>query len=470
WTPTMAGVYPFTVWVDDNGDPSLTNTVSFTVFVTNAAPAIANQSFSIDENSPTGTLVGVVAASDGDSNTITYAITGGNVDNAFSIDPATGTLTVNEAAAMDHEANHPFSLTVEVTDDGSPSLSRSATITVNLNDLNEAPILPDQALFLPPNAIFGTVIGPVMANDPENNPITFAIQSGNEAGIFLLNSSSGQLIVNLNTTLTQALQFVMTATDNGAPALSGTGTVYIGVEDILVSDTGSVRALVPTNGSLAATWTNRLFDDSGWLSGAFGVGFERGSGYDPLIGLDVAATLHNRHAGVYIRSPFDVPNPALVGGMVLRMKYDDGYVAYLNGTPVAQRNAPSNAPAWNATATGAHPDSQALVFEDVDISAHVNRLVAGTNVLAIHGLNQTAGNGDMLIAAQLIAPGAGFIGVTVPPTFGPSFASALDVTTANLNGEIIAEGGEDPEVFAVWDTADRGTNAGAWTHNRYHGQ
>ena len=78
WTPTMAGSYAFTVRVDDRGSPNLSDTESFSVDVSNAAPTMADQNFAIAENSAVGTQVGTVVASDGDGDGFTFAIAGGN--------------------------------------------------------------------------------------------------------------------------------------------------------------------------------------------------------------------------------------------------------------------------------------------------------------------------------------------------------------------------------------------------------
>ncbi len=106
----------------------------------NLPPVVADQGFSIDENSPDGTVVGAVAASDPDAgDTLSYAITGGNTGGAFAIGAANGLLSVANASALDFETTPSFALTVEATDQG--GLSDAATVTVDLNDLVEG-VLP----------------------------------------------------------------------------------------------------------------------------------------------------------------------------------------------------------------------------------------------------------------------------------------------------------------------------------------
>ena len=66
--------------------------------------------------------MGTVVASDPDAgDTLTYAITGGNTGGAFTINPSTGEITVNNSAALDFETTPSFNLTVAVTDSGTPA-------------------------------------------------------------------------------------------------------------------------------------------------------------------------------------------------------------------------------------------------------------------------------------------------------------------------------------------------------------
>jgi len=96
----------------------------------NQAPVIANQSFSVAEGSVAGTLVGTVVASDPDAGqTLSYALTAGNTDGAFTF--VGNQLQVANAAAV-RTAASPFSLTVRVTDNGNPALSTTATVTVTV--------------------------------------------------------------------------------------------------------------------------------------------------------------------------------------------------------------------------------------------------------------------------------------------------------------------------------------------------
>ncbi|MBL4640795.1 MAG: lamin tail domain-containing protein, partial [Verrucomicrobiales bacterium] len=167
-------------------------------------------------------------------------------------------------------------------------------------------------------------------------------------------------------------------------------------------------ALVPSSDNGGDTLGNRWrggrepFDHDDWDSGNDGVGYDQNADYDPHIGIDVDAEMNDVNQSVFVRIPFRVSaaDRKKSNFMVLHMKYDDGFVAYLNGTRIASANAASN-PAWNAGATGQHDDASAVTWVSFDVGKHINRLKTGNNILAIQGLNAGLGSSDMLINAEL---------------------------------------------------------------------
>jgi hypothetical protein len=125
-----------------------------------------------------------------------------------------------------------------------------------------------------------------------------------------------------------------------------------------------------------------------------------GLSYRSLINLDLQAQMPGVNASTFIRVPFTLSNPS-VESLVLRMNYDDGFVASVNGQEIARRNAPLT-PQWNSAATASHPNALALTAEEINVSDHLAALQAGNNILAIHGLNQSAGDADFLILPELV--------------------------------------------------------------------
>jgi hypothetical protein len=182
----------------------------------------------------------------------------------------------------------------------------------------------------------------------------------------------------------------------------------------LVAENAPKRVLVPTR-DIGDVWkSGGAFDDSAWTSvtsGPGGIGYERGSGYQQYLSIDLGAQMYNKQATCYIRIPFTVSSTAY-SNLLLKMRYDDGFIAYLNGTEVARRNF-TGTPQWNSVGDTDNPDAAAVVQETIDISAFVRVLKSGTNLLAIHGLNGTLDSSDLLISVELSAA-QGATGSTAP--------------------------------------------------------
>ncbi len=189
------------------------------------------------------------------------------------------------------------------------------------------------------------------------------------------------------------------------------------VQTQLVKTDSPMRVFVPSadNGgaSLGMAWTDPDFDDSRWTAGTGGFGFDPGGGFEDLIGTNVQTEMAGVSASAYARIPFNVERPRAYFALRLRMKYDDGYVAYLNGVEVARRNAPLPA-LWDSEATAAHRDSLAVQFEDVDLSDASHLLRLGRNVLAIHGLNKGIRSNDFVVAGELWGSLPGEIAESTP--------------------------------------------------------
>lgn len=173
---------------------------------------------------------------------------------------------------------------------------------------------------------------------------------------------------------------------------------YLPEVDTLVGNGAQASVFVPNNDALGTTWTTANFNDAAWSTGLTGVGF--GSNFAGLVGKNVQSAMQNVNSSIYVRVPFEVGSLAAVDALHLKMQYDDGFVAYLNGVEVARNDAPAIV-TWNSSAadvTGSGPSTI-----EFDISSHLDLLVEGDNVLAIHGLNASVGDGDFLISPELVA-------------------------------------------------------------------
>jgi hypothetical protein len=121
-------------------------------------------------------------------------------------------------------------------------------------------------------------------------------------------------------------------------------------------------------------------------------------------GTDVKNDMLGANASLWMRTEFNLElgEPEIFDTLTLRMKYEDGFVAYLNGQQVCSRNAPSSVQ-WNSTADSNRPIQDASVFEVINLTAFLGVLQAGKNVLAIHGLNDGSTDTHFLILPELAA-------------------------------------------------------------------
>jgi autotransporter-associated beta strand protein len=125
------------------------------------------------------------------------------------------------------------------------------------------------------------------------------------------------------------------------------------------------------------------------------------AGFGGAVQTDVSALVVGRNTSLWARIPFTVEADATADTLLLRMKYADGFIAYLNGVEVARANSPA-VPSYAAAATAARSLVDSLAWSTVDITPHRHLLVAGRNVLAIHALNDELFDRDFLVLPELI--------------------------------------------------------------------
>jgi hypothetical protein len=113
-----------------------------------------------------------------------------------------------------------------------------------------------------------------------------------------------------------------------------------------------------------------------------------------------------QHTSLYTRTTFDAAQWASLTSLTLKMAYDDGYVAYVNGVEVARRNVPGSV-TWDSQALAERTSEvQSSTFETIDISALLDpdnpyHLKASGNVLAVQVLSASAGDTDLLMLPEI---------------------------------------------------------------------
>jgi hypothetical protein len=87
-----------------------------------------------------------------------------------------------------------------------------------------------------------------------------------------------------------------------------------------------------------------------------------------LVGTNVRTQMQGVNSSLYTRLTFNVDNPGALDELTLRAKYDDAFIAYINGVEVARRNV-TGATAWNKTADSARTGETIFSYEDISISS-----------------------------------------------------------------------------------------------------
>ena len=241
---------------------------------------------------------------------------------------------------------------------------------------------------------------------------------------------------------------------NGLITISISGEI-----DVYLDSKSYARGWVPISGQYDKKWAQIEFDDAGWKRGRNGAGYERNSGYQSIISsrLNFGEELYNKNESLYLRYSFDVDQSSVIDKLMLRMKFDDGFIAYLNGNRVTSANAPLNA-RWDSGATALHDDQLALEFQSFDISSQKKYLRDGENILSIHGLNFGATSSDMLILCELVYSIEKNSEMIVPICEPPSERTAESIM---LNGRL-SNSSSKVDVYFVWGKTDGGPDKNNW--------
>ena len=159
------------------------------VYVENKYAPIFNSStqVALDENLSPGSVVYLASASDQDSLSLSYTISGPDA-GSFTIDSNSGQLTID--ASPDYEAQGSYDLTVTVSDG---EVADTIDLTLMVNDLNESPSL----IFTGPvsvdeNIPASSIVFTVTGTDPESDQLSYSI-SGPDSDNFVIDPTSGAL-------------------------------------------------------------------------------------------------------------------------------------------------------------------------------------------------------------------------------------------------------------------------------------
>ena len=221
-------------------DGSLTDTKAVAITVTNInkAPTVTSGATANFAKNGIGTVYTVTATDPDAGTSLSYSISG--TDAAlFNINISTGAVTFKTApnfeAPTDNDANNIYDINV-IASDGSLTDTKAVAITVT--NVNEAPTITAATFSIDENSVFNTLIGQVVANDPNTgDKITFGITSGNTdingngKTPFAIDSKTGEIKVNdpsdLNFEKSPTFNLGITATDAGGLSAQAVFTINL---------------------------------------------------------------------------------------------------------------------------------------------------------------------------------------------------------------------------------------------------
>ena len=228
--------YSVTITVSDGNGGS--DSISVTINITNVdetpannAPVFADDSatLTIAEDAGSGVNIGsAITATDADNDTLTYSLDGTDAAS-FEIDSTSGQLRTS--AALDYESKSSYLVTV-IASDG--TLTDSIIVTINVTNVNEAPVFSDGASTtraiaenVPADINIGSAVS---ATDPEGSKLTY-ILSGTDAASFSIDAATGQLLTKaaLDYEKKNAYSVTITVSDG---TLTDTITVTVNVTDL----------------------------------------------------------------------------------------------------------------------------------------------------------------------------------------------------------------------------------------------
>ncbi|KAG7237073.1 hypothetical protein INR49_032818 [Caranx melampygus] len=224
----------------DGGEPAHSTVTSIDILIrdTNDHVPLFHQdvyTLTVPEDTPTDTTLLTLSAEDEDwspENTrLHYAITRGNEEKRFCLEVKMiqvenqmknlGKLVL--CNPLDRETTETYTLTVSVSDRGTPPLNSSAVVMVTVTDCNDnTPVFSSTEYHaqVSENSQVGTRLVQVSAHDPDlgiNSLLKYDIVSGNSKGHLKLDPHSGLLVVNHSLDYEEDSKYTITirATDGG---------------------------------------------------------------------------------------------------------------------------------------------------------------------------------------------------------------------------------------------------------------
>jgi Ca2+-binding RTX toxin-like protein len=236
----------------------------------------------LDENKGAGTVVATVTADDdGGTPALRYSLVTAN--NNFEIDEITGQIRVKSGADLNFEGVKVHTLSVRVRDLNGAGLDSVQDITINLADVNEAPVLgaAATAVTIGENAALGDTVASFTLDDAdagENFVYEILGVPAAFAGAFAVDAANRKIVISdpskLSVAGTQSFTLKLQVKDKngGAGSLSDSKEFAVTIQDIPAGNigpenirltTGEAEAYIRENLSAGQTVAHVMADDNG---------------------------------------------------------------------------------------------------------------------------------------------------------------------------------------------------------------
>lgn len=195
----------------------------------------------------------------------------------------------------------------------------------------------------------------------------------------------------------------LTLTDPVKAAITGIAqATYANLEDLQLTLAGPDDTWQYAKGlhKPPLVWPMMDFNDTAWQTGAMPIGYEASSGYQNCL-ITNLSDMRNQYLSLYARHSFFVDDPNHFTDLLMTVNYDDGYIVYLNGLPIAQKNAPAS-PTFDQPASGSHEACcTSCNLTPINLTEYLPLLISGKNVIAVQAHNRTLDSSDFLIDINL---------------------------------------------------------------------
>ncbi|KAL2077320.1 hypothetical protein ACEWY4_026824 [Coilia grayii] len=204
--------------------------------------AVTSLANTIKEDSPVGTMVGLITVKDADAGqngAVDVRILGSVPFKIASTYKNRYSLTVD--GPLDRESISKYNVTIKATDEGIPPLSSTTVIAITVADVNDnAPQFSEPVIniYVKENSPVGSTIYSISAFDPDvddNAKLSYSLRENSKSvsSALNINSVTGDIVAlqSFNFEDTKSFQFQVQATDSGVPPQRSNATVNVFILD-----------------------------------------------------------------------------------------------------------------------------------------------------------------------------------------------------------------------------------------------